>query len=54
LIDADVVQEYIEAQPNRTITPRVDGRLSVRYTVRLPVVAIAGAARPADVVDAAD
>ncbi len=54
LIDADVVQEYIEAQPNRTVNPRVDGRLSVRYSVRMPFVNAAGAARAADLLDAAD
>ncbi len=54
LIDADVVQEYIEAQPNRTVNPRVDGRLSVRYLVRLPVVTTARAAQPAAFSDAAD
>ncbi|MCX8087591.1 MAG: 5'-nucleotidase C-terminal domain-containing protein, partial [Rhodocyclaceae bacterium] len=54
LIDADVVQEYIEAQPNRTVNPRVDGRLTVRYVVRLPFVATAAAARPAAFSEAAD
>ncbi|MCS6880425.1 MAG: 5'-nucleotidase C-terminal domain-containing protein [Oscillochloridaceae bacterium] len=54
LIDADVVQEYIEAQPNKTVNPRVDGRLSVRYTVRLPVLTNAAALRRTDFSDAAD
>jgi len=54
LIDADVVQEYVEAQPNRTVNPRVDGRLTVSYLVRVPFVTTARAAQPAAFSDAAD
>jgi len=54
LIDADVVQEYVEAQPNRTVNPRVDGRLTVSYLLRVPFVTTARAAQPAAFSDAAD
>ncbi|MGQ9927262.1 MAG: 5'-nucleotidase C-terminal domain-containing protein [Chloroflexaceae bacterium] len=54
LIDADVVQEYIEAQPNRTVNPRVDGRLAVNYLVRVPFVTTARAAESAAFSNAAD
>ncbi len=30
LIDADVVQEYIRAQPHATVAPQIEGRISVQ------------------------
>lgn len=38
LIDADVVQEYIEAQPNKTINPRLEGRIRISYRTHMPAV----------------
>jgi 5'-nucleotidase/UDP-sugar diphosphatase len=38
LIDADVTIEYIQAQPNDTISPRVEGRITVSYLTLLPII----------------
>jgi 5'-nucleotidase/UDP-sugar diphosphatase len=42
LIDADVTIEYIQAQPNDTISPRVEGRITVNYLTMLPITRGAG------------
>jgi 5'-nucleotidase/UDP-sugar diphosphatase len=38
LIDADVTIEYIQSQPNDTISPRVEGRITVNYLTLLPII----------------
>lgn len=46
LIDADVVQEYIEPRPSRTINPRLEGRITFSYRVRIPLVYTLTAEQP--------
>jgi 5'-nucleotidase/UDP-sugar diphosphatase len=47
LIDADVVQEYVEAQPNKTVNPKVEGRIVISYRISLPLTRRPAAATPA-------
>jgi 5'-nucleotidase len=44
LIDADVVQDYIRAQPNATINPQLEGRITVLQTTRVNLPMISRAA----------
>lgn len=54
LIDADTVQDYIRSQPNSTVDPQLEGRITVLRTtvVRLPLIRNAPA--PTPVAEAAD
>lgn len=57
LIDADVVQDYIKAQPNATINPRTEGRITViRQVTYLPFIGngAPAAAPAAELVEAGD
>jgi 5'-nucleotidase len=49
LIDADVTIEYIQAQPQQTISPELEGRITVEYLLKLPIISNLGdrAAAPA-------
>lgn len=49
LIDADVLQEYIRAQPHGTVAPQIEGRISVQPRRTTAIRKVAATAAPAGV-----
>jgi 5'-nucleotidase/UDP-sugar diphosphatase len=54
LIDADVTIEYIQAQPEQTISPELEGRITVEYLLKLPIISNLGDRTAAPAAIAAD